>query len=93
MSRHDDELEPQTRLELVLELRFAEHELERAGTGFLARGQRQRGHGCIVDATTLGLVRGRLEAGTTTDGLGRLFLDAAHELVRRASAELEAGAR
>jgi hypothetical protein len=87
-----DELEPQTRLELVIELGFAERELERAGTGFIARGRRARGHGCIADAITLGVVRGRLEAGQTTDELAGLFLAAAHTLVRRAVDELEAGA-
>lgn len=85
-----DELAPQGRFEISVELRFAEYELQRAAGAFLARDLRARGHGCMVDATTLGVIRERLDAGTTTPAMAGLFLDAARTMLGRVTDELGA---
>jgi hypothetical protein len=85
-----EELEPRGTFELVVELRFVEYELERLAGGLLATGQRVTAHACLADAATLGTIRGRLEAGQTTDELAGLFLAAAHTIRDRRLDELEA---
>jgi hypothetical protein len=85
-----DELAPQTRLELVIELRFASHELMRQGTAHIVNGRRPAGHACVVDSITLDVLVARLEEGTMSDELAGLFLAAARELIRRRELELEA---
>jgi hypothetical protein len=85
-----DELEPQTPLELAIELRFASHELMRAGTGLIVRGARPAGSRCIVDSITLDTLVARLEDGGMSAGMAGLFLEAARIIVERAERELEA---
>lgn len=93
MSAERDELEPQTRLELIIELRFASHELMRLGTAHIVNGRRPAGHSCVVDSITLDALVGRLEEGTMSDELARDFLAAARSVIARRELELEAASR
>lgn len=83
------ELEPRGAFELAVEMRFTEYELERLATGLLTVNRRTAAFACLADASTLGSVRARLEAGQTTDELAGLFLDAARIVAGRRQAILE----
>ena len=89
MSAHVDELAPVSALDVTIELRFAELELQRIAAGNLRAGRRLEARGVMSDANTLGELAHRLEAGTLSTGLGALFLEAAQAMLERYVDELE----
>ena len=90
MSAERGELAPSTRFELLVELRFASHQMMNAGTAFIVKRERPAGHACVSDSITLDGLVSRLEEGTMSVELGLLFLEAAQTIIERRMHELEA---